>query len=137
MLFLSYPTNPTGATVPKEFFEEAILFCKKYNIILVHDFAYAELYFDGQKPISILSLHGAKDIAIEFHTMSKTFGMAGWRCGFAVGNGELIESLQKIKTNLDYGLFNAIQRAAVKAFTSTGATSTGSGKGIKKKGRRA
>lgn len=116
MLFLSYPTNPTGATVPKEFFEEAISFCKKYNIILVHDFAYAELYFDGHKPISILSLHGAKDIAIEFHTMSKTFGMAGWRCGFAVGNLELIDSLKKIKTNLDYGLFNAIQRAAVKAF---------------------
>ncbi len=115
MLFLSYPTNPTGATVPKEFFEEAIQFCKKYDIILIHDFAYAELYFDNQKPISILSLRGAKDVAIEFHTFSKTFGMAGWRCGFATGNSQLVESLRKIKTNLDYGLFNAIQRAAVKA----------------------
>ncbi len=115
MLFLSYPTNPTGATVPKEFLEEAIAFCKKYEIMLVHDFAYAELYFDGAKPLSILSLHGAKDIAIEFHTLSKTFGMAGWRCGFAVGNKNMVESLRKIKTNLDYGMFNAIQRAAVKA----------------------
>jgi LL-diaminopimelate aminotransferase len=118
MLFLSYPTNPTGATVPKEFFEEAIAFCKKYDILLVHDFAYAELYFDGQKPISILTLPGAKDVAIEFHTLSKTFGMAGWRVGFATGNKQFIDSLKKIKTNLDYGMFNAIQRASVKALNT-------------------
>jgi len=115
MLILSYPTNPTGATATKEFFEEAIAFAKKYDLILVHDFAYAELYFDNQKPISMLSLPGAKDVAIEFHTLSKTFGMAGWRCGFAVGNSKYVESLRKIKTNLDYGLFNAIQKAAIKA----------------------
>jgi LL-diaminopimelate aminotransferase len=116
MLFLSYPTNPTGATVPKEFFEEAIAFSRKHDILLVHDFAYAELYFDGQKPISILSIPGAKEVAIEFHTMSKTFGMAGWRCGYAIGNKKYIESLRSIKTNLDYGLFTAIQKSAVKAF---------------------
>jgi LL-diaminopimelate aminotransferase len=117
MLFLSYPTNPTGATVPLSFFEEAVAFAKKYDLLLVHDFAYAELYFDGQKPPSILTVPGAKDVAIEFHTLSKTFGMAGWRCGFAVGNNKYIESLRKIKTNLDYGLFSAIQKASIKALT--------------------
>jgi LL-diaminopimelate aminotransferase len=117
MLFLSYPTNPTGACVPIEFFEEAVHFAKKYDLLLVHDFAYAEIYFDGKKPPSILTVPGAKDVAIEFHTMSKTFGMAGWRCGFAVGNRNFIESLKKIKTNLDYGMFSAIQKAAIKALT--------------------
>ena len=117
IMFLSFPTNPTGALAPREFFEEAVAFCKKHNIILVHDFAYAEIYFDGQKPLSIFSIPGAKDIAIEFHTTSKTFGMPGWRCGFAVGNRNLIESLRKIKTNLDYGLFTAVQKAAITAFS--------------------
>ncbi len=116
MLFLSYPTNPTAATAPKEFFEEAVAFAKKYKLILIHDFAYAEVYFEGQKPISALSIPGAKDVCIEFHTLSKTFGMPGWRAGFAVGNAEIIESLRKIKTNLDYGLFTAIQKAAITAF---------------------
>jgi LL-diaminopimelate aminotransferase len=120
MLFLSYPTNPTGATVDISFFEEAVAFAKKYDLILVHDFAYAEIYFDGKKPPSILTVPGAKDVAIEFHTLSKTFGMAGWRCGFAVGNSKYIESLRKIKTNMDYGLFAAIQKASIKALTIDG-----------------
>lgn len=111
MLIISYPTNPTAATAPKEFFEKAVAFAKKYNLILLHDFAYAELYFEGQKPLSCLSIPGAKDVCIEFHSLSKTFGMAGWRLGFAVGNQEIVESLRKIKTNLDYGPF----KAAVKA----------------------
>ncbi len=115
MLILSYPTNPTAATAPRELFEEAVAFCKKYNLIFVHDFAYAEVYFDGHKPISALSVPGAKDVCIEFHTLSKTFGMPGWRAGFAVGNAKIIESLRKIKTNLDYGLFTAIQKAAITA----------------------
>lgn len=117
MMILSFPGNPTGATAPKEFFEEAVAFCKKHALILVHDFAYAEIYFEGHKPISMLSIPGAKDICIEFHTTSKTFGMPGWRCGFAVGNRKLIESLRKIKTNLDYGLFTAVQKAAITALT--------------------
>jgi LL-diaminopimelate aminotransferase len=117
MMILSYPSNPTGAVANRAFFEEAVAFCKKHQLILVHDFAYAEIYFDGQKPLSMLSIPGAKDICIEFHTTSKTFGMPGWRCGFAVGNRSLIESLRKIKTNLDYGLFTAVQRAAITALT--------------------
>ncbi|MFC1766974.1 LL-diaminopimelate aminotransferase [Candidatus Margulisiibacteriota bacterium] len=115
MLFLSYPSNPTAACAPKEFYEEAVKFSKKHGLILIHDFAYAEVYFDGNKPISIFSIPGAKDVAVEFHTVSKTFGMAGWRCGFAVGNKKIIDSLKKIKTNLDYGLFAATQRAAIAA----------------------
>ena len=119
MMILSYPTNPTAATAPREFFEEAVSFAKKYKLILVHDFAYAELYFEGKKPISMLSIPGAKDVCVEFHTLSKTFGMPGWRAGFAVGNSEIIESLRKIKTNLDYGLFTAIQKASITALSMT------------------
>ncbi|MCU0641149.1 MAG: LL-diaminopimelate aminotransferase [Candidatus Margulisbacteria bacterium] len=117
MMIISYPSNPTGAVATREFYAECVAFCKKHNIILVHDFAYAEIYFEGQKPISMLSIPGAKDVCIEFHTTSKTFGMPGWRCGFAVGNRQLIESLRKIKTNLDYGLFTAVQKAAIAAMT--------------------
>jgi LL-diaminopimelate aminotransferase len=115
ILFISYPTNPTAACAPKEFFEKAVAFAKKYDLILVHDFAYAELYFENKKPISCLSIHGAKDVCIEFHTLSKTFGMAGWRMGFAIGNAALIESLRKIKTNLDYGPFGAVVKASIAA----------------------
>ncbi|MGB9613272.1 MAG: aminotransferase class I/II-fold pyridoxal phosphate-dependent enzyme, partial [Candidatus Margulisiibacteriota bacterium] len=115
MLIISYPTNPTGACAGKEFFEEAVAFAKKHQLILVHDFAYAELYFEGKKPPSCLSIPGAKEVTIEFHTLSKTFGMAGWRIGFAIGNKEIIESLRKMKTNLDYGPFPAVTKAAITA----------------------
>jgi len=115
MLTLSYPTNPTAATAPREFFEKAVHFAKKHDLILVHDFAYAELYFEGQKPISCLSIPGAKDVCIEFHSLSKTFGMASWRLGFAVGNASLIAALKNIKTNLDYGPFGAAVKAGTVA----------------------
>ncbi|MFA5098175.1 MAG: LL-diaminopimelate aminotransferase [Candidatus Margulisiibacteriota bacterium] len=115
ILFLSFPTNPTGAVATKEFFKEAVEFCKKHNLILVHDFAYAEIFYDGNRPISLMTIPGAKDVALEFHTFSKTFSMAGWRAGFVIGNHELIESLRKMKTNLDYGLFMATQKACIAA----------------------
>jgi LL-diaminopimelate aminotransferase len=111
ILTLSYPTNPTAATAPREFFEKAVHFAKKHDLILVHDFAYAELYFEGKKPVSCLSIHGAKEVCIEFHSLSKTFGLAGWRLGFAVGNPQLIAALKNIKTNLDYGPFPAAVKA--------------------------
>ncbi len=114
-MFLSYPTNPTGAIATRKFFEEAVAFCKKYEIILIHDFAYAEVYFEGNKPISMLDIPGAKDVCVEYHTMSKTFSMAGWRMGFIAGNQNIIESLRKMKTNLDYGLFAATQKAGIAA----------------------
>ena len=115
ILILSYPTNPTGATAPREFFEKAVHIAKRHNLILLHDFAYAELYFEGKKPISCLSIPGAKDVCIEFHSLSKTFGMAGWRLGFAVGNAQLIATLKKIKTNMDYGPFGATVKAGITA----------------------
>lgn len=119
IMILSYPTNPTAAFAPKEVFEKAIVLAKKYDFILLHDFAYAEIYFSGQKPISILSLPGAKEVCIEFHSLSKTFGMAGWRCGFAVGDQNLVQTLRRIKTNLDYGLFRGVQLAAIEAFSTS------------------
>lgn len=115
ILSLSYPTNPTAAVAPREFFEKAVRFAKKHGLILIHDFAYAELYFEGNKPVSCLSIPGAKDVCIEFHSLSKTFGMCGWRLGFAVGNKQLINSLKCIKTNLDYGPFGATVRAGTAA----------------------
>jgi LL-diaminopimelate aminotransferase len=115
ILFLSYPTNPTAATAPKEFFEKAVNFARENRLLFVHDFAYSELYFNHFKPPSALSIPGAKDVCIEFHSFSKTFSMAGWRAGFAVGNKKAINSLRRIKTNLDYGLFLATQKAAVAA----------------------
>lgn len=120
ILTLTYPTNPTAAVAPKEFFVKAVQFAKKHDLILIHDFAYAELYFDGKKPASCLSIPGAKDVCIEFHSLSKTFGMAGWRLGFAVGNATLISSLKNIKTNLDYGPFAATVKAGIAALKVKG-----------------
>lgn len=112
LLFFNYPSNPTGATAPREFYEEIVAFARKYEIILVHDLCYAELAFDGYQPTSLLEIDGAKDISVEFHTMSKTYNMAGWRIGFVVGNSKIIQGLRTLKTNLDYGIFAALQAAA-------------------------
>lgn len=112
IMYFNYPSNPTTATAPREFFEDVVKFAKKHEILLVHDQAYAELAFDGYKPTSLLEIPGAKDIGVEFHTLSKTYNMAGWRVGFVVGNRHVIQGLRTLKTNLDYGLFSAIQCAA-------------------------
>lgn len=112
ILYFNYPSNPTAATAPREFFEEVVAFARKYEILLVHDLCYAELAFDGYQPTSLLEIPGAKDIGVEFHTMSKTYNMAGWRVGFVVGNRHVIQGLRTLKTNLDYGIFAALQAAA-------------------------
>ncbi len=112
VLFFNYPSNPTAATAPREFFEEIVAFAKRYEILLVHDLCYAELAFDGYQPTSLLEIPGAKDIGVEFHTLSKTYNMAGWRVGFVVGNRHIIQGLRTLKTNLDYGIFSALQKAA-------------------------
>ncbi|WNZ48683.1 aspartate aminotransferase [Leptolyngbya boryana CZ1] len=112
ILYFNYPSNPTTATAPREFFEEIVAFAKKHEILLVHDQAYAELAFDGYRPTSLLEIPGAKEIGVEFHTLSKTYNMAGWRVGFVVGNRQVIQGLRTLKTNLDYGIFSAIQTAA-------------------------
>lgn len=115
MLFLNYPSNPTGTLATDAFLEKAIAWCKSNNILLCMDLAYSEVYYDGIKPRSILEFPGAKDIAIEFHTLSKTFNMTGWRVGMAVGNAEAIQILGTIKTNMDSGVFKAIQETAIHA----------------------
>ncbi|MBP0000978.1 MAG: aspartate aminotransferase [Cyanobacteria bacterium SID2] len=112
VMYFNYPNNPTGATAPREFFEEVVAFARRHEILLVHDLCYAELAFDGYQPTSLLEIEGAKDIGVEFHTLSKTYNMAGWRVGFVVGNRHVIQGLRTLKTNLDYGIFAALQSAA-------------------------
>ncbi|MBE9114817.1 aspartate aminotransferase [Lusitaniella coriacea LEGE 07157] len=112
ILYFNYPNNPTTATAPREFFEEIVAFARRWEILLVHDLCYAELAFDGYQPTSLLEIPGAKEIGVEFHTLSKTYNMAGWRVGFVVGNSQVIQGLRTLKTNLDYGIFAAIQTAA-------------------------
>jgi LL-diaminopimelate aminotransferase len=118
MMFLNYPNNPTSVTAPKGFFEDVINIANKYNIIVCHDAAYTEIYFDKEKPLSFLEIDGAKDVGIEFHSISKTYNMTGWRIGFAVGKKEVIAGLGKIKSNLDSGVFQAIQEAAIVALNT-------------------
>ncbi|HEY9869776.1 MAG TPA: aminotransferase class I/II-fold pyridoxal phosphate-dependent enzyme, partial [Candidatus Obscuribacterales bacterium] len=115
VLVLNYPNNPTTATAPDDLLERSIWFCRRYEILLVHDLAYGELYFGRTRPRSILEFAGGKEIAVEFHTLSKTFNMAGWRIGFAVGNRHVIKTLYALKTNVDYGVFGAVQKAAIAA----------------------
>lgn len=112
LLYFNYPSNPTAATAPREFFEEIVAFARRFNILLVHDLCYAELAFDGYQPTSLLEIPGAMEIGVEFHTMSKTYNMAGWRVGFVVGNRHVVQGLRTLKTNLDYGIFRVLQTAA-------------------------
>lgn len=118
LMFLNYPNNPTAAVAGKEFFKEAIALAEKYNIIICHDAAYSEIYYDNEKPMSFLEVDGAMDVGIEFHSLSKTYNMTGWRIGFAVGNKGVIAGLGKIKTNLDSGIFQAIQEASITALNT-------------------
>jgi len=112
LLFLNYPHNPTGAVAPPEFFAEAVAFAKEYDILICQDCAYAAVGFDGFQPPSILQTPGAKDVAIEMHSLSKTFNMTGWRIGFAAGNPDAVATLNKLKSNVDSKQFAAIDRAA-------------------------
>ncbi len=116
MIFVCYPNNPTAATANKEFYERLIEKAKEFNVIVVSDAAYTEIYYDIQnKPISIMECKGAKDVCIEFHSLSKTYNMTGWRVGMAVGNSSLIAGLGKIKENVDSGIFQAVQEAGIAA----------------------
>lgn len=116
MIFLNYPNNPTSATATLDFFKEMVRFAKKKNLIVCHDNAYSEIYLDGKKPPSFLEAPGAMEVGCEFHSLSKTFNMTGWRVGFAVGHETLINGLAQVKTNIDSGVFNACQEAALAAF---------------------
>ena len=113
LLILSYPHNPTTEVVDLDFFRKIVDFAKEHNIMVIHDFAYADLVFDDYKAPSILQVEGAKDVAVEFFSMSKSYSMAGWRVGFCVGNPEIIFALKRIKSYLDYGIFQPIQIASI------------------------
>jgi alanine-synthesizing transaminase len=113
MLIISFPHNPTTNVVDKDFFERIVAFCKEHEILVIHDFAYADLVYDGYEPPSFLQVAGAKDIGVEFYSLTKTFSMAGWRVGFCVGNREMVGALRRIKSYLDYGIFQPIQIAAI------------------------
>jgi LL-diaminopimelate aminotransferase len=115
LMWLCYPNNPTSAVASREFFRDVIAFAERHTIIVCHDAAYSEIYYDGNRPISFLEIEGAREVGIEFHSLSKTYNMTGWRIGFAVGNSELIAGLGKVKTNVDSGVFQAVQEAAVAA----------------------
>ncbi|MHB8917840.1 MAG: LL-diaminopimelate aminotransferase [Desulfocucumaceae bacterium] len=115
MMWINYPNNPVAAVAGREFFEEVVDFAKSYDILVCHDVAYSELCYDGFKPMSFLEVKGAKDVGIEFFSLSKTYNMAGCRIGFAVGNREVISSLQKLKSNVDYGVFYVVQEAGIAA----------------------
>jgi LL-diaminopimelate aminotransferase len=116
LMFLNYPNNPTGAFGSLDFLTLAVDFARRHNIILAHDAAYNELFFTDKRPPSILEVPGAKDVAIEFHSASKTFNMTGWRVGFVVGNPDVVNALQRIKGNLDSGVFGAVQQATWEAY---------------------
>lgn len=118
LMFLNYPNNPTAAVADRELFERAVDFAKRYNVIICQDAAYCEMTYDDYRPVSILEVEGGKDVAIEFHSLSKTYNMTGWRIGFAVGNREIVSALRAVKTNVDSGVFQAVQYAAIAALKS-------------------
>jgi len=119
IMILNYPNNPLAATAPRSFLEEVVAFAKRYNILVCYDFAYSDLVFDGYQPDSFLSIPGARDIGIEFNSLSKTYNMAGCRIGYVVGNAKVISLLGRLKSNFDYGIFYPIQKAAIAALTGS------------------
>ncbi len=117
MMVVSYPNNPTTVLAPDSFYRELIAFAKEYDIAVLHDNAYSELVFDGKSTGSFLRFEGAKDVGVEFNSLSKTYGMAGARIGFCVGNSEIVGALKTLKSNMDYGMFLPVQKAAIAAIT--------------------
>jgi LL-diaminopimelate aminotransferase len=115
LMWLNSPNNPTSVIMTKEFFKRAIEFAQEHQIIICHDAAYSEIYYDGKRPASFLEVDGAKEVGIEFHSLSKTYNMTGWRLGFAVGHKEVLAALGKVKSQLDSGVFEAVQAAGITA----------------------
>ena len=117
LMFLNYPNNPTGAVVPEGFFERVVEFAREHEILVVHDNAYSEIVFDGYRAPSFLATPGAKEVGIEVFSLSKGYNMTGWRCAVVVGNAEALETYWRLKTNIDSGLFEAVQLAGVAALS--------------------
>lgn len=118
IMFLNYPNNPIGATASKKFFRELVDYARDNNIIILHDNPYSEIYYDGNRSSSILEIDGAKEVAAEFHSLSKTYNMTGWRIGSVVGNADILAGIGKIKSNIDSGTFGAVQDAGIVALSS-------------------
>ena len=117
LMWLNYPNNPVAVSADSDFFQRAVEFAREYDVLICHDVAYAELAYDGFKPISFLETPGAKEVGVEFYSLSKTYNMAGCRIGFVVGNSEVLKNLSLIKSNIDYGVFYAVQEAGIAALT--------------------
>ena len=117
LMYLNYPNNPTAAVATREFFARVVSFARSHGILICHDLMYSELKFDGYEPPSFLEIEGAREVAVEFHSLSKTYSMTGWRLGFCVGNGAALAGLGKVKTNVDSGVFQAVQYAGIAALT--------------------
>ncbi|WP_027363756.1 LL-diaminopimelate aminotransferase [Desulfotruncus alcoholivorax] len=115
LMWVNYPNNPVAASADSDFFNRLVQFAREYDILVCHDIAYCELAFDGYKPVSFLETTGAREVGIEFYSLSKTYNMAGCRLGFAVGNAKVLEALARIKSNIDYGVFNVVQEAGIAA----------------------
>jgi LL-diaminopimelate aminotransferase len=118
LMWINSPNNPTSVVAEKEFFKRVVSFAQEHQIIVCHDAAYSEIYFDGRRPPSFLEVDGAKEVGVEFHSLSKTFNMTGWRIGFAVGHKQVLAGLGKVKSNLDSGVFQAVQEAGIAALAS-------------------
>ena len=118
LMFLNYPNNPTAAVAPLSFFEYVVEFAKEYDLLICHDAAYSELAFEGYRPVSFLQAQGAKEVGVEFHSVSKTYNLAGARLGFVVGNSEAISTLSQLKANIDYGVFRPVLTAGAYALSS-------------------
>ncbi len=117
MIYINYPNNPTSAVANTDFYRDLVKFAVRHKLIVISDLAYSEMSYDGYRPNSFLEIEGAKDVAIEFHSLSKTYNMTGWRVGFACGNPELVSALAKVKSNIDSGIFSALQVAGVAALS--------------------
>lgn len=115
VLWLNYPSNPTAACVDKAYFDEVVSFCRSHDLLLAHDAAYTEITYDGYVAPSVLEAEGARDVAVEFHSLSKTYNMTGWRIGWVAGAPVAIEAIKRLKTNIDSGIFDAVQRAGIAA----------------------
>jgi len=119
LMFLNYPNNPTGAVAEVEFFDEVVRFAREYDIVVAHDAAYAQVAYDGYTPASLLQIEGAKEVCIEFHSFSKTYNMTGWRLGWSWGGAEVVGALSRLKSNVDNGVFLALQRAGMAGLTES------------------
>jgi LL-diaminopimelate aminotransferase len=115
LMWLNYPNNPTAAVAGREYLERAVEFCRRHDIVLCHDAPYSEICFDGYRPLSLFEIPGAKDVGLEFHSLSKTFNMTGWRIGWVCGRADLVGLIGQLKTNIDSGIFQPVQWAAIEA----------------------